>query len=74
MHTYVLIHVYIYKHIHPKTLVRNGLLAWTGFLLILRKTEYAHIYIYICIYISIAYAHPVASVKQMCTLMFSTSV
>ena len=33
--------------------------------------EYAHINIYISI--SIAYAQPVASVKQMCTLVFKTS-
>jgi len=33
---------------------------------------YAHIHIYLSI--SIAYAHPPASVKQMCTLMFTTPV
>ena len=31
-------------------------------------------YIYIYISTSIAYAHPVESMKQMCTLMFTTSV
>ena len=35
---------------------------------------YAYTHIYICISTSIAYAHPVESVKQMCTLMFTTSV
>ena len=33
-----------------------------------------HIHIYIYKSISIAYANPVSSVKQMCTLMFTTSV
>jgi len=36
------------------------------------KYAYAHIYMHISIFI--AYAHPVESVKQMCTLMFTTSV
>ena len=35
---------------------------------------YIHIHIYIYMYIYSAYAHPVASVKQMRTLMFTTSV
>ena len=33
-----------------------------------------HIYMHIYTYIYSAYAHPVASVKQMCTLMLTTSV
>ena len=33
-----------------------------------------HTYMHIYMYIYSAYAHPVASVKQMCTLMFTTSV
>ena len=33
---------------------------------------HTYIYIYICTFI--AYEHPVESVKQMCTLMFTTSV
>ena len=33
-----------------------------------------HTYMHIYMYIYTAYAHPVASVKQMCTLMLTASV
>ena len=77
IYIYICIHIYIYKYIYmnisiPKLLWDMDYLPGPGFRLILRKAEYAHIYIYISI--SIANAHPVASVKQMCTLMFTTSV
>ena len=35
---------------------------------------FIHIHMRIHMYIHSAYAHPVASVKQMCALMFTTSV
>ena len=34
--------------------------------------KYIHKYKHIYMYVYSAYAHPVASVKQMCTLMFTT--
>ena len=33
-----------------------------------------HTYMHIYMYIYSAYAHPVASLKKICTLMFTTSV
>ena len=61
-HTHTYIHGYIYIHI--RTYMNIYIYTYTY--------AYAHIYIYIST--SIAYAHPVESVKQMCTLMFKTSV
>ena len=61
-YTYTYIHTWIHIHIHTHIPVHIHIYTYA----------YAHIYIYIST--SIAYAHPVESVKQMCTLMFKTSV
>ena len=59
-HTHTYIHGYIYIHIG--TYMYIYIYTYTY--------AYAHIYMYIST--SIAYAHPVESVNQMCTLMFAT--
>ena len=64
-YTYTYAHaIHAYVYIHIRTCMYIYIYIYTY--------AYAHIYIYIST--SIAYAHPVESVKQMYTLLFTTSV
>jgi len=70
------IHIYIHIHTHTHTYIHGYIYIY------IRMYMYIYIYIYMYAYahtyislsISIAYAHPVAIVKQMCTLVFTASV
>ena len=84
MDSYTYIHIYIYKctpthvYMHSHIYIYMDTYTYTYTYI----CTYTHTYVYICAYahiyiyisISIAYAHPVASVKKMCTLMFTISV
>ena len=78
IHTHTCIHIYMYKYTYTFTYIHTWIHIHTH----THIHVHIHIYIYIClctyiyVYIStsIAYAHPVESVKQMCMLMFTTSV
>jgi len=69
-HTHTLTHIYTFIHIRVYTYIHTYIYIY------IYKCIHIHIYthMYIYMYIYSAYAHPVASVKQMCTLMFTTSV
>jgi len=75
-YTYIHIHIHIHMHTHTHTYIHGYIYIYIRIYVYIYICiyiyAYAHIYTYISIFI--AYAHPASSVKQMCTLMFTTSV
>ena len=79
-HTYTYMYVHIHMHIHIHINIHPCIYAYTCKGIHTYKYIYmhtytsTHTYTHIYMYIYSAYAHPVASMKQMWTLMLTTSV
>ena len=86
IYTYIYIYIYIYTHTHTHThiytsihiriymYIHTYIYIYIHAYIYIYTYKYIHTCMHIYMYIYSAYAHPVASVKQMCTLMFTTSV